>query len=259
MALNFPRVAEIRLARPPLAEVICQVRFPPDLRILTEAPSQFQERVRRRFPELALEQGMIVRMPGSGGSEPPTADFLPKIYRFRTADGLTSISLSTDFCALSTQDYSHWRLFADDLDMMSQALNDIYEPGYATRIGLRYVNRLTSQNTGVAETTALIDLVRPELTTTLRSDAWTEPASMLCQLVLMDGEAKLAIRTAYGREEDVPFLLLDFDYFEEGQLPLSNLSARCERYHLAIYDAFRWSLRDSALELFGPVAEERAP
>lgn len=257
MSLNFPKVPEIRLSKPPLVEVVCQVRFPPDLRILKDEPSEFQARIRSRFPELALEQGFIVRMPGLGVSDTPGADFLPKIYRFHTNDGATAISLSVDFCALSTQRYGHWQVFAQDLAMMEEALRSIYDPPYATRIGLRYVNRLTSSNTGLRTVTDLIRQVRPELTAPLRSTAWDEPVSMLCQIVLTDGDPKLTIRTAYGREADVPFLVLDYDYFEEGKLGIAGLAQRCDLYHEIIYAAFRWSISEEILNAFGPIIEEK--
>jgi uncharacterized protein (TIGR04255 family) len=259
MSLNFPRVPEIRFGKPPLVEVVCQVRFPPILRILKEDPSEFQDRIRHRFPELAMEQGLVVRMPGLGAGETPAADMLPKIYRFRTIDGVTAISLAADFCALSTQPYSHWRVFAQDLAVMEEATKEIYNPAYATRIGLRYVNRLTLANTGLRTVAELIKLIRPELTGPLCSDAWAEPANMLCQLVLTDGDPKLAIRTAYGQEAGEPFFLLDFDYFEEGKLSFDNIVQRCYHYHEIIYGAFRWSLLEKALDAFEPIAEETTP
>lgn len=66
MALNFPHTPDVRLANSPLVEVVCQVRFPPILRINKEEPSDFQEAVRQRFPELAAEQGMVLQMPANG-------------------------------------------------------------------------------------------------------------------------------------------------------------------------------------------------
>ena len=68
--LCFPSSEDVRLKNAPLAEVICQVRFPPVLRIGSEQPADFQERIRGRFPQLGVEQGMVVRMAPLEG-EPP--------------------------------------------------------------------------------------------------------------------------------------------------------------------------------------------
>ena len=96
MALNFPQHPDIPLSAPPLAEVICQVRFPPILRIVREEPSDFQERVRDRFPLLEVEQGVVVKFPRR-----PAAARLP--LRFRRVSSVlaaqtgrrSSLSLST--------------------------------------------------------------------------------------------------------------------------------------------------------------------
>jgi len=54
--LRFPVQKDVRLLKSPLNEVICQVRYPPVLRIAEENPIGFQERLRGQFPELRVEQ-----------------------------------------------------------------------------------------------------------------------------------------------------------------------------------------------------------
>jgi len=77
---------------------------------------------------------------------------------------------------------------------------------------------------------------------------------MLSQTVLGDGKAKLATRTGFGKEKNEPYFVLDFDYYEEGQLPLKNLKRRIDRYHSKIYQAFRWCLLDESLTRFEPLS-----
>lgn len=71
--LCFPQQDDIRLQRAPLAAVVCQVRFSPVLRIANEQPVAFQERIRKRFPQLAVEQGPVVQM-APLGTEPPSTE-----------------------------------------------------------------------------------------------------------------------------------------------------------------------------------------
>jgi uncharacterized protein (TIGR04255 family) len=254
MSLNFPHKPEVRLGNPPLAEVVCQVRFPPILRIAKDEPSEFQEFVRERFPELEVEQGFLVRVPGIGSGGIPAAEAQAKIYRFRDLGGHSHIALALDFLALSTSQYSHWSNFANDLRLAHDAAQEVYKVGYATRIGLRYINRLTLSNTNRSTMAEVFDLFRPELTTQLRSEAWSDPINMLCQLVLPDGDARLMLRTGYNIEDNQPFLLLDLDYFQEGKLNLDDLIERCNGYHEIIYDAFRWCLKDDGLKSFNPIS-----
>jgi len=256
MALNFPPKPDVQLENSPLVEVICQARFPPILRIATEEPSEFQEQIRSTFPLVELEHAFFVRIPGPGAKGSPAAEPQTRTYRFRTVDGHTAISLATDFFALSTDHYSHWEAFARLLSLTHEAVQHVYRPSYATRIGLRYVNRLSPVNTGCGTAAELFDILRPELTQQSRSEAWSDPIEMRGRLVLTSDEAKLTLGTGYGVEEGQPFFLLDFDYFEEGQLDLNELVDRCSRYNDVIYRAFRWCVRDEKLDVFRPRMKE---
>ncbi|HQY92888.1 MAG: TIGR04255 family protein [Caldilinea sp.] len=252
MGLNFPHHPDIALAKPPLAEVICQVRFPPILRIAREEPSEFQERIRERFPLLDIEQGVVVKLPAPASGIAPSAEIPPRVFRFTSADHQTSVSLAIDFYALSTQRYTHWSDFAANLALVQTAVESIYRPAYASRIGLRYINRFTTQGTQCATMSEVLALLRPELTALFQTDAWSQPASLVTQLNLPDDQAMLTLRTAYSESADEPFFLLDFDYYEEGSLGFDKLVERCDRYHRVIYNAFRWSLREPSLIRFGP-------
>lgn len=257
MAIHFPKYDDIPLANPPLEEVICQVRFPPILRIGSEDPSDFQEHVRHRFPLLQLEQGVQVQIPGLGTSRDAATQVQPKVYRFVSEDETTAVTLALDFMALLTQQYTHWRDFAADLQLAQEAIRDAYAPLYATRFGLRYINRFTFENTGCSTAGELLSLFRPEITQLLNSNAWSEPREYRSQILLTDGDAKLRLQTNYGHENKESYMLLDLDYYEEGKLPIDNLSERGERYHQVIYNAFRWCLNEDAIDIFQPVTNKQ--
>jgi uncharacterized protein (TIGR04255 family) len=256
MAVHFPYQQDVQLENSPLIEVICQVRFPVILRIATEEPSEFQEQIRSEFPLVELEHGVLFRIPGPGAKGSPAAEPQSRVYRFRTADGQTAISLAPDFYALSTTHYTNWAAFARQLRLTHAAVQQVYRPTYATRLGLRYVNRLTPDNTGCATVAEMFELLRPELAQQSRSDAWSDPIEMRNRLVLTDGTAKLALSTGYGEEEGKPFFLLDFDYFEDGNLELASLIERSTHYNEILYHAFRWCIRDEKLQVFRPRAKE---
>ena len=250
--LCFPSREDIRLQNAPLAEVICQVRFPPVLRIGSEQPADFQERIRGRFPQLGIEQGMVVRMTPLEGA-PPLAKPEPRTFRFKSPDGHTTVSLALNFYALSTTAYTHWADFLDHLQLVNQAARDVYSLPYAERVGLRYINHLTLENTGSNNTSELWDILRPELTVLLRNECWDDPQEMVSQLRLSgEGDERLNLRSGF-RDGEEPIFLLDFDYFSQGNIPLDDLTDLCQRYHDVIYNAFRWCIRDEKLGVFDPV------
>lgn len=162
MSIKFPSEPDIPLKNAPLVEVVCQVRFPPILRINNEEPSEFQEEIRDQFPKIEIEQGFLlsVPVPGSGGT--PSAEAKSKkTYRFRTRDEGSTVSLASDFYALSTTQYTHWRDFSDGLELVQEAVLKVYRPSYATRIGLRFINHLTPENTGGQDLEHILTILNP--------------------------------------------------------------------------------------------------
>lgn len=258
MTLNFPRQPEVRLQRSPLTEVICQVRFPPILRIASEDPKDVQELVRQRFPRFEREEGYLLQLQFSGAAmaDAPAAHHASRLYRFRSADQHTAITLATDFYALSSTGYTVWEAFARDLAMAHDAIQRIYQPGFSTRIGLRYVDEIVPSVLELSTFNEVVDLIRPELTTLFRTDAWSTPAEMLCQLLLQDQEGNLGLRYGTKITGDESVFLLDFDYYDDRELPFENIIERCHHYHDVIYDAFRWCIKDEKLDVFHPVAKE---
>jgi uncharacterized protein (TIGR04255 family) len=258
MVLNFPAQPDVQLENAPLAEVVCQVRFPPILRISAEEPTAFQERIRDSFPLVDLEHAFVFHVPGPGATDTPSAEPKATIYRFHTPDRRTTISLAADFFAVSTAAYSHWHDFARLLEMAHAAVEGVYKPAYATRIGLRYINRLTFSNTSSKTINDLLRVLRDELTAPIHHPAWDEAVEMRCRLVLPDGPARLTLGTVFETQGDEPTFVLDLDYFEEGQLDLAGLTERCSRYNEAIYRAFRWAIRDDQWDLFKPRKKEQS-
>lgn len=249
----FPHYREVRLQRAPLVEVICQVRFPPILRIANEPPAAFQERIRERFPQLEIEQGVTIHFPPPLGTASPLAEPTPRVYRFKSSDGRTIVSLALNFYALSTTSYTHWADFLDLFLLLHEAAREVYNPPYATRLGLRYVNRFTFENTGLDNVEALLEILRPELTILVKQDCWDEPMEMLNQLILGgEGGERLALRIGFMGGEN-PAFTLDLDHYVEGNISLETVPALCQRYHDVIHSAFRWCIREDKLALFAPL------
>ena len=257
MAIKFPTKPEIQLSNAPIDEVICQVRFPFIFRINTEEPSEFQEEIRDEFPKAEIEQGLLFPFPEPGNKDVLGDTQIKKTYRFRTMDEKTVVSLSSDFYALLTNQYTHWNDFSRYLKKVDKAIKKIYKPAYSTRVGLRYINRITPHNTGLATLNEILQLLNTDLISYFQNEYWIDPLEMESRILLTDENAKMNIRTRHGNDKQGnPFFLLDFDYFEEGELALKNLIERLDTYHSVIYRAFRWCIPDESLSVFNPLSEE---
>ncbi len=254
MAINFPKKQEVQLENAPLEEVICQVKFPPILRISQEIPIDFQDAIRHQFPGLKIEAGISFNIPSQDKSQEQPFEFTPRMYRFLSADEKSHVVLTADFFALSNKAYTHWPDFLKIFSDVEKTIINIFQIPYSTRIGLRFVNKFTKENTGCNSMQEILHLFRDELTCLLKVDVWNEPDDLFTQIVLNDEPRKFAFRFRFWREEREPNILLDLDYYEEGQLDLSTSIQRIEGYHNAIYDAFRWSLKDDSLIKFQAVS-----
>ena len=257
MSFLFPEKPEVQLGKAPLAEVICQVRFPAILRIANEQPAAFQEEIRTHFPLLETEQSLKVQVAGPGSSNAPAADFSPRLHRFLSTDKASAVSLTVDFYALSSKQYNHWQDFAACLQLATDAMQEIYSPAYATRIGLRYINQLTAENTGASNREALLNLLNPSLTAVTDDAVGNSAMAVNSQLLFTDQQKQLRLRIGFEEVDDGPLLTLDLDHYETGSLPLEGVLECCEGYHDTIYNAFRWALKDRALTCFAPIVQEK--
>jgi uncharacterized protein (TIGR04255 family) len=128
----------------PLEMVVCQLRFPPILNINEKQPSEFQERIRDKFPyyNITVERQQFF-------IPPDIKDFVPSVLRmedsnnycFSSADNTWHVNLTSTFLALSTSKYDRWEQFFEKLQTPLSALNEIYKPSFFERVGLRYIDR----------------------------------------------------------------------------------------------------------------------
>ena len=97
----------------PLAEVICQLRFPEILTIETNLPAQFQEEIRDEYPQYsARKEAAAPKLSGTPGNlslqkQEPTTN-----YQFVSEDGIWRVNLTSKFISLACTKYVRWEEFA---------------------------------------------------------------------------------------------------------------------------------------------------
>ena len=138
-------------AKAPVHEVICQLRFPTILSIGAKEPAEFQEAIRKDFPQYAARQEQlppkVVKKGNATALEPqkPVTD-----YHFVSEDGRWKLNLTQNFIALSTLSYQRWEDFAARLDQPLAQFIQIYQPAFFERIGLRYVNAISRKASDIS-------------------------------------------------------------------------------------------------------------
>ena len=142
--LNPTPPPEVPLPQAPLVRVIAQARFPPILAIRDpDKVTVFQEALRETYPILSQEQVHSIEL--SGDQTPNVRQGLIWRLADREKDACWRVSLGVDFVALETSLYDSRDDFLDRLRAVVSAVEQAFKPALASRLGLRYIDRLTDE------------------------------------------------------------------------------------------------------------------
>jgi uncharacterized protein (TIGR04255 family) len=169
--VTFPKSERVLFRNNPLAEVICQLRFPPQLRIDVEAPSALQEALRDHYPILSIGRSLHARLQANGqtrGEGMVVQKQEGNLYDFTSSGKDWKVTLANNFLALSTITYTRWEDFFSRLQLVAKAFSEVYSPPFFTRVGLRYQDIISREALGLAKK-AWSSLLVPELVGPLAS------------------------------------------------------------------------------------------
>jgi uncharacterized protein (TIGR04255 family) len=255
----FPQSPRVVYSQNPLELVICQLRFPPILRIGAEPPATFQDMVRDEYPLLKESSGP--QLPNDLPAE--LRDVVQRLtpqpsgiaYDFASADEQWAISLNRDFIALTARTYTRWEEFSERLALPIQALRDAYGPAFVTRIGLRYQDVICLSRLGkIGESWS--QLLQPHIAGELAEPSVAQSAQQASRELLLDlgGDDRVRIRHGLAKRSDSgeTCYLIDADFFSEGRTNLDDVLARLRTYNKHAGRLFRWCITDELHEALGP-------
>lgn len=252
----FPDSDRVVYRRNPLVDVICQLRFPPILRIVTEIPSAFQERIRGEYPVLA-EKIPDVNLQFPTNIPEPIAELVrqnfpkPKLigYDFASADEKWRVSLTRDFISLSTPAYLRWEEFREHLEGPLRALVAEYGPPFFTRIGLRYQDVIQRSRLDLEEQTKWRDLMKPYVVGPLAAtelDGFVEESQsqLLIALPEFSGKARINYGIVRAADTNEECFLIDSDYYTEERTETDAVDKTLTYFNKQSGRAFRWCVED---------------
>lgn len=259
--MPFPESERVIYRKNPLAEVICQLRFPAILRIETELPSAFQERIRRQYPIFRSKPSIALpaNIPLSA-SQLASADFpFPignKTYEFASADDIWTVSLTQESLALTTRQYVRWEDFKKHFAESLEALLTIYEPAYFLRIGLRYVDVIRRSLLGL-EGEAWSRLLQPYIASELAStdvsaDIIENFSQVAVRLDTPDGLVRIRHGLAYTQEIDEDCYVIDSDFFTEERKETHDAIEVLDQFKRQAGHLFRWCITDQLHKAMEP-------
>jgi len=260
----FPPSPRVIYKHAPLTQVICQLRFPLLLKIESEPPADFQERIRDRFPLLERIQPQMPDLPPEIAQAMGIAIAPAKSeFAFRKEDGSASLSLGPEHIALTTTKYTRWEEFSSALRPALAALIEIYRPSFFQRVGLRYVNVIDRTALGIANVNWSGLLQKPMLgelgvpifeehvSDAKRNVRVNLPNDPGCAMFLQHGFAKKKNSTEIAYR-------LDFDFYRSEKTEVADAQPTLDRFNSMVGRAFRWCITERLHEQLGPTPMELA-
>ena len=259
--MAFPEAPRVVYDLNPLDEVVCQLRFPPILKVETELPSSFQERIRGSFPyyeskpKLKLPPGLPADLAASLARELPIGQG-QATHEFTSADRFWTLSLTREFIALTCRRYERWERFRDRLRHPLEALLELYDPPFYTRIGLRYRDVIRRSQLELGDT-SWGELLQPWIADVLGSpgvagSVMHAAGEFLIRLSAPQSFARASHGLVLHPETQETCFLIDADFFDDRQTELFDAISRLDYFNRQAGLFFRWCIQDRLHEAMRP-------
>ncbi len=258
--MAIPTAPRVIYQKPALDEVICQLRFPPVLRVGVGEPAEFQDAIREHFP--FFEERLP--MPSSDLPQAITR-ILPdlsnmktrnRVFDFLSEDREWKVSLTNDFLALSTQKYVRWEGFREHLFGPLEELNKIYQPSFFQRVGLRYRDVIVRSQLGLDDV-PWSELLQPYIVGELgRTDAANDVIEseheVLLKLEGSAGQVRVRHFLAKISETNEPCYVIDADFFSEQKTEREHAIEKLDTLNRYAGRLFRWCITKRLYEAMDP-------
>lgn len=256
--MPFPASRRVVYDKNPLAEVICQLKFPTVLLIEAELPATFQDKLRGDYP--VFEDGTRVGIPEVLPHEiarllgPQFGFPTPRVYEFASSDALWKAHLNRDFVALSCFRYSMWDDFRARLLRILECLDAIYGPSFYTRVGLRYRNIIDRGRLGL-EGVPWGQLFQPHLAAELSSNMADSIVQNQHQLLINLPNEEGQVRVVHGLTGASPqTYAIDSDFFTEQRVEKTDAARKLDAFNKYSGGLFRSLINDKLDGAMGPHA-----
>ena len=255
----------VHLPKTPLTGVLVQMRFPEVLSISKPAfVADFQEAIRQTYPQHVKQTyPQHVKEDGSQlsfGPDGPQRSSIPT-WRFLDTARKWRVTLTTDSLSLETRVYLSRDDFADRTSKLAKALQSAINPGYLTRLGIRYVDRIYGDQFANVK-----EFVRPEILGVFNTTLQDRIDRTISEVHAETDCGKLSSIWGYMPANQthesslmpaiaVPSWFFDIDTYQNFKEPIefSHDGVRERTMQLATrsYGFFRWAVSDEFLKSYG--------
>ena len=246
-----------------LFEVVFQARFPQIIKISSEAPSEFQDIIRKAgYPETKLD---TPNLPPDMPEEIRKAIGANKVYCFMSEKGDWQVSLADNFISLAClNSYKNYTDFKKKLKTVLETFCRIYEPSYFNRIGFRYRNLINKIVLPIDDNVNIRDFIpehiAPELQENIKENV--NSFDKTTQFVDIDKNSVANVKHAFAKVSGVfgrtqinkeLSYIIDIDCFTEHKIhKVADAITKCDEFNGNVRNIFRWSITDELHTTMGP-------
>ncbi|WP_236181509.1 TIGR04255 family protein [Pseudomonas sputi] len=241
---------ENRYKRDFLKQAVCELRFPTLMELGEQRPpAAFVKALRKDYPILELNNEFTL---GLGSTNAGSSN----IHILKSTKGKWSISLKENSLSIETSTYSGFDNLRERVLQVVDAAEKVIDSDFFTRIGLRYINVLKSEDEEIT------NWINPSLTAPITSKVFTgiNDFGGRMQLLSEDGGCLLQHGIQLSRTTTdgpiKPDYLIDIDTYR-AEVPLSDTAAAIDIMHRQAFDLFDWALTDSARNFLSTDARSR--
>ena len=263
--LNPTPTPEVPLPRSPLVRVLAQARFPTILAIRDpDRVAVFQDALRETYPNLNQDQVHSIRL-GRGEAPDIRQDLIWRLADREPGPGWR-VSLGVDFVAVETSTYDSRRDFLDRLRTVLSVVEESFKPASASRLGLRYIDRLTGEAVD-----RVSELVHAEVLGIIQPTDTLDPSLRDCVIqqiteVQFQAPAGACVQGRWGRlpanttydpnalePVEEPSWVLDLDMFKTESQPFASedLLTTATGFAECLYWVFRQMVTVEFLRFYG--------
>lgn len=263
--INLPEFERVIYERNPLVEVVCQLCFPPILKISYQEPVEFQDEIRFQYPlfettkaQLPSEISKIVQQFGL----PLQSD---TAYSFKSEDQRWNLSITKDFIALTTSSYERYEQFKQRLEEALEIFERIYKPSFYTRIGLRYQDLIIRSKLGV-EDKNWSELIAKHVASELHDPEFSSSIQTIVKNLVLrteNGQINLnhgliTVKEPQENSDEIAYLF-DADFYIEQKIEGNgDVWNVLNQFNQSAGRLFRWSITDTLHNAMQPKPVESA-
>jgi uncharacterized protein (TIGR04255 family) len=252
--MPFPEFQNLHYNKSPLDRVVCQIRFPTILKIDSQTPVDFQEKVRSEYPQLEVTSNFFPDL-GSNLGQLDNQEINQlfrsaesKNYSFSSRDDKWKITLTKSYLTLTTTKYNTWSDFIEKEKYAFNSLNETYNPTLFTRVGLRYIDVIKRSTLNLNDT-EWKDLFKEYISGVFSVESVNKNIlayENACRVNLENdkGNARIICKTVTDANSGEPCFLLDFDLFKVGKFNKDGILSHLDFLHSKAFSIFRWCITD---------------